>query len=384
MDDLVSSPSLDDYRELAESLHPLAVQQYLAANDWQLEAQVPDVRQIWRLHDRARVMLPLATDFVDFAQRFRDTLRSLATVYDWDPQRLAERITVTRADLFFVRFDQIMIDGTLPFKQAERTLDGLFKMMKAAATSADDPTHSHRGRRSSTVNDFLDDDIRLGHTKRGSFVFTVVTRLGDPLPDHEDGPEGPFQRRVMETLATGLHAARDLSLSWNPGAVERAAEQGLSANLVESLQDLTESDTLRELDLSFDWAASAPPPEVPSSRIVINRDAIAGLPRVREHLVRREEPPSTETLVGQVRSLTREESSGDDQEETTIVLSAEVRGRTRKIHIPLSGDDYGWAIFTHTNGLPFTVTGNLAFERGAWRLTGPVAVDSSFLRHRQR
>ncbi|WP_329788916.1 hypothetical protein V1227_31555 [Lentzea sp. DG1S-22] len=381
----MSSPSVDDYRELADSLHPLAVQQYLAANDWQLETQVPQVRQIWRLNDEARVMLPLATDFVDFAQRFRDTLRTLATAYDWDPGRLAEKITATRADLFFVRFDQVMVDGTLPFKQAEKVLDGLFKLMKAAATSADDPTHSHRGRRSSTVTDFLDEDIRLGHTKRGSFVFTVVTRLGDPPPDRDDGTRAtPFPRQVMETLATGLHAARDLSLNWNALAVERAAERGLSANLVESLQDLTESDSLRELDLSFDWAAGEPRPDVPASRIVVDRDAMAGLPRVRERLVRREEPPRTETVVGQVRSLTREESGGDDEDETTIVLSAEVRGRTRKIHVVLGGEDYDWAIFAHRSKLPFTVTGNLVFERGTWRLTGPVTVDSSFLRHQQR
>lgn len=235
------------------------------------------------------------------------------------------------------------------------------------------------------MTDFLDEDIRLGHTKRGSFVFTVVTRLGDPLPDHDDGARAtPFPRRVMETLATGLHAARDLSLNWDALAVERAAERGLSANLVESLQDLTEWDSLRELDLSFDWAASEPRPEVPASRIVVNRHAMVGLPRVRERLVRREEPPRTETIVGQVRSLTQEESGGDDQEETTIVLSGEVRGRTRKIHILLGGEDYDWAIFAHRNKLPFTVTGNLAFERGAWRLTGPVTVDSSFLQHRQR
>lgn len=381
----MSSPSLDDYRELADRLDPQAVQRYLAANDWQLETQVPEVRQIWRLNDEARVMLPLARDFVDFAQRFRDTLRALATVYDWDPAHLAEKITSTRADLFFARFDQLMLDGTLPFKQAEKTLDGLFKMMKAAATSADDPTHSHRGRRSSKVTDFLDEDVRLGHTRRGSFVFTVVTRLGDPLPDHDDGTRAsPFPRQVMETLATGLHTAKDLSLNWDARAVERAAELGLSAALVESLQDLTEADSLRELDLSFDWAAGEARPAVPASRVVFDRDAIAGLPRVRERLVRHEEPPRTETVVGQVRSLTREESGGDEQEETTIVLSAEVRGRTRKIHVLLGGEDYEWAIFAHRHRLPFTVAGNLAFERGAWRLTGPVTVDSSFLEHHQR
>ncbi|WP_433710926.1 hypothetical protein ACQP2U_32380 [Nocardia sp. CA-084685] len=174
---------LDTLGEIASTLSPPAVSQYLATHDWQLETRDQDVKEIWRLPGEdgllGRIMLPLATDYVDFRGRFRDTLQALATIYDWDPAQLAEQIAAARADLFFVRLDQEMTDGTIPFRQAETTLEALFAMMKAAATTADDPTHSHRGRRSATVTDFLEDDIRLGHTKRGSFVFTVVTRLGD-------------------------------------------------------------------------------------------------------------------------------------------------------------------------------------------------------------
>jgi len=376
---------LDTISELACQLTPSAVHQYLAVNGWQLDGQIPDVKEIWHLGDEARIMLPLATDYVDFPSRFRDTLHMLANVYDWDAAELAERITTTRADLFYVRLDQVMLDGTLPFKQAEQTLNSLFKMMKAAATTADDPSHSHRGRRSSTVTEFLDEDIRLGHTKRGSFVFTVVTRLGEPLPKHVEGaaPAVAFPRQVMETLARGLHAAHDLSLNPDPDVINHAAQYGLSASLVESLQDLTESTTLRELDLSFDWSASIPRPKVPASRIIVDRDAMAGLPRVRERLVRREEPPRMETLVGRVRSLTMEEADEGEQEETTIVLSADVNGRTRKVHVPLSGREYDWAIYAHRNKLPFTVTGELAFEKRSWRLGSPITVDSSFLEHHQ-
>ncbi|WP_280293252.1 hypothetical protein [Nocardia abscessus] len=67
-------------------------------------------------------------------------------------------------------------------------------MMKAAATTADDPTHSQRGRRSAVVTNFLEDDIRLGHTKRGSFVFTVVTRLGEISPHRPFASLWPFAK----------------------------------------------------------------------------------------------------------------------------------------------------------------------------------------------
>ncbi len=378
--------SLDSYRDIASVLSPPAVSQYLATHDWELETRDRDVREIWRLagHDGplGRVMLPLATDYADFPQRFRDALRALGVIYDWDAEQLAERIASTRADLFFVRLDQEMVDGTIPFRQGESALDAVFRMVKAAATTADDPTHSHRGRRSAVVTEFLEDDIRLGHTQRGSFVFTIVSRLGDgeEPPTLADMPQSsPFPRRVMTTLATGLHSARQLALHWDESALDSAGELGLSAGLVESLQELAEPESLRALDLSFEWAAAGPPPTVDISRVVLDRDAMAGLPRVRERLVRREEPPRRETLVGLVRTLNRDDAGDEDNEATSIVLSTHVNGRARKVHVPLSGVDYEWAIRAHQGKSPFVVSGDLVFERGAWRLTGAITVDTRFV-----
>ncbi|ASF13563.1 hypothetical protein CEQ30_39590 [Nocardia brasiliensis] len=378
---------LDALSEVASLLSPPAVSQYLASHDWQLEARDDDVKEIWRLPGddglQGRVMVPLATDYVDFPVRFRDTLQALATIYDWDPRQLAERIVAARADLFFVRLDQEMTDGTIPFRQAETTLEALFTMLRAAATTADDPTHSHRGRRSATVTDFLEEDIRLGHTKRGSFVFTVVTRLGDVVPQHGDGSSAvPFPRKVMTTLATGLQSTRQLALDWDERALDNAGQLGLSASLVESVLEMTQPETLRALDLSFDWAATMPPPEISASRIIVDRNAMAGLPRVRERLVRREEPPRYVTLLGTVRTLNRDDLGDEDQEATSIVLSTHVDGRPRKVHVPLAGEEYVWAIRAHQSKQPIVVSGDLIFERGVWRLTGTISVDPSFVDRR--
>ena len=72
----MSAPDTD-YRDLAGSLRPVAVSQYLAATgDWTLETRQEGVREIWQLsalprssdpsvagmHPRGRIMLPLATD----------------------------------------------------------------------------------------------------------------------------------------------------------------------------------------------------------------------------------------------------------------------------------------------------------------------------------
>ncbi|GAA0975230.1 hypothetical protein GCM10009555_032740 [Acrocarpospora macrocephala] len=378
--------------ELAHSVTPIAVSQYLATQPWELESRQDHIREIWRLpgddgQSLGRVLLPLATDYADFLPRFYDALFAISRVHDWDAEKLQERIAAARADLFFVRLDQEMTDGTIPFRQAEITVDAIWKMLRAAATTAADPEHSHLGRRPAAVADFLDEDVRLGHTRRGSFVFTVVTRLGDQPPERQaDQPPGvirPFPRRVMETLAQGLETTRNLTLGQNLTALDEPSRWGLSAGLVEAIEEMAEPDGLRALDLSFEWAAAETKPSVGESPIKLEHQAFGQLGRFRERLIRQEEPKRRETLIGTVRSLTRDEAQEDD-ESGMIILHAAVKGRFRNVHMTLGGEDHEWAIIAYREKLPFTVTGDLVYERRAWRLVGDLRVDSDFLRQRHR
>jgi hypothetical protein len=396
---VVRASTLDGYRQAARALAPSAVSQYLATQQWELEARHGDVREIWRLpglygRPQARIMLPLATDYVDFHQRFSDTLRSLGHLHGWDAEELQERIESIRADLFVVRLDQAMTDATISIRQAEQTVAAIYRMLQAAATTTADPDHSHRGRRPARVTEFLEEDVRLGHTKRGSFVFTVVTRLGSPpgspgspgptslpLPRTDAAGPAPFQRRVMETLARGLESTRALAAEEDPRPLESPAEFGLSATLVEALEDVSQTDGLWAVDLSFQWAAAAEPPAVGRKPIVLDRAIMSALPRVRERLIRREKPLHRETLIGLVKSLTREDSDADG-ETGSIVLIAEAAGRTRNVQVPLTPEDHEWAIVAYRNKWPFTVTGDLVFARRAWRLTGEIEVDARFLEQR--
>ncbi|MEU2975459.1 hypothetical protein ABZ678_00185 [Streptomyces hirsutus] len=381
--------AFDSYREIASTLTPSAVSQFLAYHDWELEQKQPEVREVWRYRSTSlatapRVMVPLATDFADFTPRFVDALESLGHIHDWDAEQLLDHIIATRADLFFVRLDQEMIDGTIPFQQAEKTLQAILKLMKSAATTAADPRHPHKGRRPAPVNEYMEEDVRLGHTKRGSFVFTVVSRLGETDPQPIDGQEQPamaFPRHVMETLARGLESTKRLTQSWDQEALSSPSSLGLSAGLVESLEEMSQPQHLRTLDFSFEWAAAERRPDVGLATITLDRDTIGELPRVREQLVRREEPVRRERLAGLVKSLIRDDSMPDSEEAGTAIIAAEVNRKTLRVHVPLTGEDHNWAIMAYERQLPFTVTGDLSYERRAWRLTGRIEVDTSFLRH---
>ncbi|WP_285586120.1 hypothetical protein [Herbidospora sp. NBRC 101105] len=304
---------------------------------------------------------------------------TIGKVNDWDPEVLQEHIIATRADLFFVRLDQAMTDGTIPLRQAELTIEGIWKLLRAAATTAANPDHSHLGRRPAAVTDFLEDDVRLGHTKRGSFVFTVVSRLGENEASESGQLAPPFQRRVMETLARGLETTRNITEGRDLAAFDEPSRWGLSAGLVEAIEDMAEPEALRAIDLSFEWAAALERPLVGDTPIKLERQVIPQLGRVRERLIRQEEPKRRVTLIGTVKSLTRE-GGRDENESGAVILHAEVNGRYRNVHMTLDGPDHDWAIIAYRSRVPFTVSGDLVFERRAWRLQGDIAVDSSFLR----
>lgn len=382
------------YQEIAAVLTPAAVSQFLASNaPWELEDRVDQVKEIWTrpgsgTSRRARVMLPLATDYVDYEQRFVDVLRAIAIVNEWTADEVLRRILATYADLFYVQLNQVQPDDTIPLGQAEATIDALYEMVKAAAVTAAAPHRGQRGGRlPGVVSTFLEEDVRLGHTKRGSFVFTVVTRLDRPTqepqaqPSHADADADPapvFPRRVMETLARGLETTRDLAARSLSVSAETATQSGLSAGLLESLEDIARPESLRSLELSFEWAATAARPSVGHAPIRFEHAHVSELARVREELLREEEPPHRETIFGIVRELARADESLE-ADAGAVVISAEVNGRKRNVHMVLSGEDHRRAIASYQQQLPLVVTGDLTFERRAWRLSGDIDVDASLI-----
>lgn len=388
------------YREAASTLAPQAVSEYLALSPWDLERR-DDIKEIWRLVASngqvvGRLMLPLATDYTDFRDRFYDALIALGKINSWDADELQEQILATRADLFFVRLDQSTADGTIPIRQAETTIDAIYRMLRFAATTTVGAGDGRKGHLPAAVNNFLEEDVRLGHTKRGSFIFTVATRVSERLhysngPRTVIDPDQPianmtsktpspsiFSREVMETLAYNLEAAHDIShQSYHLG--QRESYEYVSPGLLESLEDIAKPEGLRSVELSFQWATAIPRPDIGTEPIRFEHGAMANLSRVRKQLT-----PSVvyevtrQTLTGPVKSLAREDTDEENREIGEIVILADVYDRLRNVHIILTGEDHEWAIQAYKSRMPLRISGDLVFERQRWRLVGDVEIDRSY------
>ena len=307
-------------------------------------------------------------------------------INDWSPLQLERRILATRADLLLVRLDQEHSGESIPLRQAETTVEAIYRMLRAAAMTTATPGYNFRGGRlPAPVSEFLEEDVELGHTQRGSFVFTVVARLDasaspglrDPALAARQAPQ--FSRRVMETLALGIQTAKDLAEGGTSTALRNPAEWGLSAGLIESLERITEPEGLRSVDLSFEWAAAESRPEIGIDSVMIDHTLLGGLTRVHEQLLQLEEPVRRETLAGTVVTLSREEEGFNDEEAASVIISADIGGRMRNVHLTLTGRWHDLAIQAYRLKLPIVVTGDLVFTRRTWWLEGNIELDEDTL-----
>lgn len=392
--------SLDRFADYVDILQPHNVAEYLATQEWACLADKP-FGQLWALPNQPKgkissVLLPKDPTSADYDRRISESLLLLTDILGVSASELAEAVSTVHADLFFVRVDQSMQDGTIPLRQATQLLENIDQMIKSAAIAAFNPIHSGRGKIPGVVNDFLNDDVRMGHTKRGSFIITVAARHDHLLRTPWLRPPGPtpsfdkpeiettYTRKVMTTLSTALDATRRHVNKGNDFLdLEQAVHAGVRLPLVEALSDMGSTKGLRKLDMSFNWSQSQPLPDLKvPSEVFFDPDSLAELDKVSARL-RREIVPQNETIVGQVTELRRGEQYDPSTESGEVVLRADVDGGLRNVRVELSGRDYDWAIHAHRERLPFTVSGTLGKKGRSWTLSGNVVADTSFLEHRR-
>ncbi|WJJ10804.1 hypothetical protein P9990_19825 [Prescottella equi] len=396
---------------------PEQLKRFLGVNRWAIVEDHLNEWEIWRapedLHSPT-VTLLFDEEYFDYDTRLFEANQLVQRAYQIDAVELAERITSLSADLFFVRIDQFSRDGTIPFKQAQRALESISTMVRAAATTTANPAHSHRGRRPAEVESFISDSLRLGHTKKGSFVVTAVARFDDEPPefaapreikvdaglgiegdargdagDFSEGPyvnyiEGPsigasaeeeavlpFGRRVMRTLSRGLDAAR--RAAQDQTAIGIALEEGLSLELVEALEKISSEQGLRTIDVTFEWSPTIPHPSAVPERVVFEQEVIRALPTVAEALQIHDRPTRTE-IVGPVVGLSRSVSNGAPGGSGPVTILADVHGSLRKVTVELDGEEHEWAIRAYQDHFPVIVSGELT-KRRTWRMEGAVSLD---------
>jgi hypothetical protein len=371
-----------------EDLSPTAIESFLHSNGWARVNYRPGISAIWE-NDAldASILMPYNEEFRDFPARLRDALDTICSVHDISNEALPVEIASAQNDIMFLRADQSASDGSIPLQEAQVLLNGVARIMLAAACSAIRPKASNAGRRPAAASEFVAKNVRMGHTRRGSFVMTIFARHEDGTPATSmdvpdlapetggggdarfDDPPEPFTRHVMETLANGLQATQEL-LAPNSGlTLDEAVERGASAEMVESVGAMANQEGVRALDLSFLWSRSRPLNDGVPERIEVSRPRMDRVEAVVNSLEKRA-PVTQNEVVGHVVRLERAE--GDD--DGTVVVEGFIGRVRRRMRMNLSGEAYRSAIHAHEQRRPVVASGEISLIGRSWWLTDNVTL----------
>ena len=241
-----------------------------ALERWSLVQARSGVVELWGPPDELsrgalkNVLLPLATSYANFGRRFKSLHDDLSRAYDHSLTDIAQQITSVSTDILrTTRRDIVRRHDPSQASQQPPLID-----------SEDGPGCCHNGGQSWTLTfraspcggqRIIEDDLRLGHTKRGFFIITVAARL-DPVEVSKSEVLGgtkvggedtiaPFSRRVLETLASGPSATRrhlaDDSEIETYEAYEAPRTEAMSYELVQSLIEVADVEDLQSVDLSL-------------------------------------------------------------------------------------------------------------------------------------
>ena len=289
---------------------------------------------------------------------------------------IIEDMTTPNADIVRVRIaSDGGSDGSLPLEEGTGAFLEIRELMLSAACSAIEPRGVYSKRKPDRAMKYLR-EARIGQTRRGSYVITVLSPVPPILRSEnqqlllQDMDDEPFSRKTVRTLAEALSAtAAGVASAVSSGKMDGFSSgiaKGVSANLCDALVGLNKGGGSRGLDFGFSWAPSRGAPPDVKGECRLPTDAMPYLEEASRHFRQTSEVEGAE-VFGIVHKL--EHVSETDGGKVTIV--ATVDGTRRTIVTELQGDMHKLAIRAYEDYLPVACVGELVKEGKSHWLRNP-------------
>jgi len=351
------------------SIQPQNIERLLSNTGWIQRGGIPGVSRQWvyEHNDSAHsVVVPLDTEFDDYAIRLRELLMRVSTVYPRRLETILLEIELPGSDELTNRKDSPSVAGSIAWKAGEYQIVGFRKTLTACAKATEERQRQFGRSHRRVAQDFMA-QLRMGQTRVGSFIVTALSPVG-PLPTpnrggiYDEQLVGVTGRQVVETLETSLDALRiatdEYLESGNDAVFDETISLGVSVDLLKGVRE--NLGTADSIETSIAWNREVPRiSKVRTSEIVFEARHSLGL-RVAQSRLQKVTASQKVNILGTVVSLDRD-TPGEPGVITVRVLDgADVTA------VRLSLDrEYNEAVESHKSGDIVRIRGTLNPSR-AW------------------
>lgn len=335
-------------------LSPDHVAAYLQHKGWRV-TDGGRVAWFWTHHDHidAEVLMPRIESAADYQHRLAILLADIAKYEQRREQRVADDMALVFDDVTDLTIDSDERDGSIPLQVGSNLFLSARRIMVAAAATTL-RRQAHFGRSVPARARAHASHVRLGHTRRGSYVVPVISNAR-PLPSVDaeevlvvDLPteESMFDRRVLVSLSNALDVLHEMTVrrEWQPSGsdIVSSVGEGVSYELCKAVGDILTSGSLGELDISFTWAPASQPPHVSSNRVGFPHDAASSVEEVAQRL-RKIARPREDVIFGVVEDL----HDSEDEPDARVGIKTIIDRRPRLVWLHLDKETYRLALRCH-------------------------------------
>ncbi len=310
--------------------------------------------------------MPLNAQASDYPRRIRNFVEDLAQERGSTEEDVVQELLYIEDDV--IDFIVTDADNSISLKEATNILEGARALAIASACSAIKRRSYHGSRRRPERARRFADAVRMGHTRRGSFVIPIISPVHSDqttVLDQEQqtldlvGESNFFPRRATGMIADTLKLLHDLAV--NPEhtpeykELSRAVVDGLSADTCAATAQILKAAGNAGVKVSFNWAVTSPPPRVGAEQLSFPAEAIEPIKDIENSLRSGVQVDDT-VLYGFVSSLERDQG----EPMGTVKVRAIINGRTRPVSVTLSEPEYHIAAEANDLRTRVIVAGTLA------------------------
>jgi hypothetical protein len=313
------------------------------------------VAQVWAnsAHPDRELVIPIIETASDYDRRMQAAFHELADVESRGADQIHESMRLVFSDVTDLRAASDGIDDTIPLESGyELFMSARRVVVAAAAATIRRQSHYHGSIPARARNHA--NHVRLGHTRKGSYIVPIISTARPPKPPAADEDfhldmeveETLFDRRVTQTLARSLDTLHEIVVQREPSPsnadVLDAVGEGVSYELSKAVWDVLRTDAVDDLGISFNWALGATRPSDAVESVGFPREAADRLEAVTGKL--KTVPKTREDVIyGVIEDL----HESLDQLDSRIGVKAVIDGRLRHVWLDLTHDDYEIALRCH-------------------------------------
>jgi hypothetical protein len=320
------------------------------------------------------LLVPQESTARDLGRRLHGAILTLSQVEERDPSQIITAVRAVGFDVVRSRIpNEMVVQDTIHLENARSYINGMKDLLAATATTEKHPLPFF-GRVTKDAAEYSE-RCRFGHTYQGSFGFTIESPVAPDQKDNLFGEQSapPFERRVVERLATGIQQICDAAMTENLESLRQAFHTGFSANSYDRFASLVRNTAYSGMAFTFSFSPEWPvQPRLDQFVEFVVGPKHVEIARSAADALRGDPVEIPLQVSGPVVRLQNESDPSDltpltEEGEISILYDSSDYGEIH-LRITLKPPEYLKAVEAHRLGLPITVAGVLAHQGRYWYL----------------